>query len=91
MCLTLINYFVNSDNLPDKFKALRREIDNFYYDSDVEILCLIVTGETNRNQTLIIPVLPQSLIIPAFEYFHSEIGGHLGITKILLVKTIFFY
>ena len=58
MCVALINYFVNDDVLPDKFKTLRKEIDNFYYDPEEEILCRIVTAETNRNQTSIIPVLP---------------------------------
>ena len=81
MCVALINYFVNDVALPDKFKTHRKEIDNFYYDLDEEILCRIVTSETNRNQTSIIPVLPQNLIIPAFKYFHSDIGGHLGVTK----------
>ena len=60
MCLALINYFVNDDALPDKFKTLRKEIDNFFYDLDEEILCRIVTAEANRNQTSIIPVLPQN-------------------------------
>jgi hypothetical protein len=36
MCLALINYFVNYDVLPYKFKTLRKEIDNFYYDLDEE-------------------------------------------------------
>jgi hypothetical protein len=82
---------VNFDNLPNKFKALRREIDNFYYDLDKEILCRIVTDDTNRKQTSIIPVLPQNLVIPAFEYFHSDIGGHLGITKTFHKLKQYFY
>jgi hypothetical protein len=81
MCLALINYFVYDDALWDKFKTLSKEIDNFYYDLDEEILCRIMTADANRYKTSIIPVLPQNLIIPAFEYFHSDIAVHLGITK----------
>ena len=91
MCSALINYFVNDDALPDKFKTLTKEIDNFYYDLDEEILCRIMTAETNRNQTSKIPVLPQNLIVPAFEYFHSDIGGHLGVTKTFHKLKQYFY
>ena len=48
-------------------------------------------AEANRNQTSVIPVLPQKLIIPAFEYFHSDIGGHLGITKTFHKLKQYFY
>ena len=38
-----------------------------------------MTDSDKRNQTSIVPVLPQILEKPAFEFFHSEVGGHLGI------------
>ena len=91
MCLALINYFVNDDILPHEYKILRKEIDNFYYDFDKGILCRIVTDEANRNQTSIIPVLPEKLIMPAFEYFYSDIGGHLGVTKTFHKLKQYFY
>jgi hypothetical protein len=56
-----------------------------------KILCRIITNETNRNQTSIIPVLPQNLEIPAFKYFHSEIDGHLGINKTFHKLKQYFY
>jgi len=40
-----------------------------------------MTDNNNRNQTFIVPVLPQIFEKPAFEFFHSEIGGHLGVDK----------
>jgi hypothetical protein len=81
MYLALIYYSVNDYGLHDKFKSLRREIDNFYYDLDKEILCRIVTSEIKRNQTSINSVLPHKFVTPDFEFFHSDKGGHLGITK----------
>jgi len=58
-------------------KSFKREIDNFYYDLDENILCRIMTDNNNRNQTSIVPVLPQILEKSAFEFFHSEVNGHL--------------
>ena len=40
-----------------------------------------MTDNNNRNQTSIVPVLPQILEKPACKFFHSEVGGHLGIDK----------
>jgi len=65
--------------LPAEMKSFKKEIDNYYYDLDEKILCRIMTDSDKRNQTSIVPVLPQILEKPAFEFFHSEVGGHLGI------------
>ena len=63
-------------------KSFKKEIDNYYYDLEEKILCRIMTNNNNRNQTSIVgPVLPHILEKPAFEFFHSEIGGHLGVDK----------
>ena len=56
-------------------KSLKKN-DNFYYDLDEKILCRIMTDNNNRNQTSIVPVLPQILEKPACEFFHFEVGGH---------------
>ena len=67
--------------LPDNMKSLKKEIYNFFYDLDEKILCRILTDNNNTIQTSIIPVLPQSLEKPAFEFSHSDISGHLGVDK----------
>ena len=71
------------EELPDTVKSFKKVIDNFYCDLDEKILCRIVPNDDNRNQTSIIPVLPKSLEDPAFEFFHSEMGGDLGIYQTL--------
>ena len=87
-CTALIKYFLDDQELPCHLKTLKKEIDNYYYDLDEKILCRIITNETNRNQTSIIPVLPQNLEIPAFKYFHSEVGGHLRINKTSQIEAV---
>ena len=79
-CAALIEHFLYDKELPDEMKSFKKEIDNYFYDIDEKILCRIMT-DNNRSQTSIVPVLPQILQKPAFEFFHSEVGGHLGIYK----------
>ena len=82
ICAALIDYFLYDKELPDTMKSFKKEIDNLYYNLDENILCRIMTdNNNNRNQTSIVPVLPQILEKPAFGFFHSEVGGHLGIDK----------
>ena len=81
ICAALIEYFLYDKELPDEMKSFKKEIDNYYYDLDEQILCKIITDSDKRNQTSIVPVLPQILEKPAFEFFYSEVGGHLGIDK----------
>jgi len=69
------------EELPDTVKSFKKAIDNFYCDLDETILCRIVPNDDNRNQTSIIPVLPKSLENPVFEFFHSDMGGDLGINQ----------
>jgi len=57
-CAALIEYFLYDKELPDEMKSFKKEIDNYYYDLDEQILCKIMTDNDKRNQTSIVPVTP---------------------------------
>ena len=80
-CAALIEYFLDDKELPDEIKSFKKEIDNYYYDLDERILCRIMTNSNNRNQISVLPVLPQILEKLAFEFYYSDVGGHLGLDK----------